>query len=286
VHCARAPPRARLHTLSISLPPPTHSPQPDHTVTFSQAFPDGGGDARGYGGGGGGGGRNFGGSFGGRGGGGGGGYGRGRKNDLGFSGDFAENVRLETELYTKATGTSSGINFAKYDDIPVETSGEEVPPPCLEFTIEELGQPLINNTVRTGYTRPTPVQKYSIPIGLRRRDLMACAQTGSGKTAGFLFPVIAQMLRNGAAPVPDGTPSRCVTPNCLILAPTRELVTQIFDEARKFTYRTGIRASVVYGGADIKEQLMDLDRGCDLLVVRSIPPQPLAKRTLARGVRK
>lgn len=126
----------------------------------------------------------------------------------------------------------------------------------------------MDNTVRTGYTRPTPVQKYSIPIGLRRRDLMACAQTGSGKTAGFLFPVIAQMLRNGAAPPPDGLNARTVTPNCLILAPTRELVTQIFDEARKFTYRTGVRASVVYGGAEIREQLMDLDRGCDLLVVR------------------
>jgi ATP-dependent RNA helicase DDX3X len=57
-----------------------------------------------------------------------------------------------------------------------------------------------------------------------------------------------------------------VHPNCLVLAPPRELVTQIFEEARKFCYRTGIRPSVVYGGAEIREQLWDLDRGCDLLV--------------------
>ena len=66
-----------------------------------------------------------------------------------------------------------------------------------------LGQGLIDNCVRAGYTKPTPVQKYSIPIGTEGLDLMACAQTGSGKTAGFLFPVIAQMLKNHAAPTPE-----------------------------------------------------------------------------------
>ena len=55
-------------------------------------------------------------------------------------------------------------------------------------------------------------------------------------------------------------------PNCLVMAPTRELVTQIYDEARKFTYRTGLRACVVYGGADARDQMAQLDRGCDLLV--------------------
>jgi ATP-dependent RNA helicase DDX3X len=99
-----------------------------------------------------------------------------------------------------------------------------------------------------------------------KRDLMACAQTGSGKTAGFLFPVIAQMLRNHAAPIPAEAPARCAYPNCLILAPTRELGVQIYDEAQKFTFRTGLRACVVYGGADVKGQLWELDRGADILV--------------------
>jgi len=148
----------------------------------------------------------------------------------------------------------------------VETSGDAVPDPVGAFDEAVLGAALIANTVRAGYARPTPVQKYSIPIGMGRRDLMACAQTGSGKTAGFLFPVIAQMLRNHAAPIPEGGPPKCAYPNCLILAPTRELATQIFDEASKFCFRTGIRACVVYGGAMVKEQLWELDRGADILV--------------------
>jgi ATP-dependent RNA helicase DDX3X len=113
------------------------------------------------------------------------------------------------------------------------------------------------------------VQKYSIPIGYAGRDLMACAQTGSGKTAGFLFPVVASMCAKGAAPLPDGVPpprKGCSMPQALILAPTRELVCQIFDEARKFTYCTGIRPVVVYGGAEIRDQIRELDRGCDLIV--------------------
>ncbi len=116
------------------------------------------------------------------------------------------------------------------------------------------------------YSRPTPVQKYSIPIGYAGRDLMACAQTGSGKTGGFLFPVIAQLNKNGARPVPEGARRGMVFPNCLILAPTRELAVQIFEEARKFTYRTGIRAAVVYGGAEMRDQLRELERGCDMMV--------------------
>ena len=158
-----------------------------------------GGGRGGYGGGGGGGG--------GYGGGGRGGFGgRGaRKNALGFHGSLEADPRVEQELFGEATCTTSGINFDRYDSIPVEatwTQGEP-PAPVTTFELATLGQGLIDNCVRAGYTKPTPVQKYSIPIGTEGLDLMACAQTGSGKTAGFLFPVIAQMLKNRAAPTPE-----------------------------------------------------------------------------------
>ena len=96
---------------------------------------------------------------------------------------------------------------------------------------------------------------------------MACAQTGSGKTAGFLFPVIATLLRTGAAQLPEGgTRGRGSYISALILAPTRELVVQIFEEANKFCYCTGIRPVVVYGGANIQQQQYELDKGADIVV--------------------
>lgn len=96
---------------------------------------------------------------------------------------------------------------------------------------------------------------------------MACAQTGSGKTAGFLFPVIAMMLRNGPLPEPEARRSKnSAFVTSLILAPTRELAIQIHDEAQKFCYCTGIRPVVVYGGANIQNQQRELDGGADILV--------------------
>lgn len=120
---------------------------------------------------------------------------------------------------------------------------------------------------------PTPVQKHSVPIVMDGRDLMACAQTGSGKTAGFLFPILSSMYTHG--PLEDPKEPRVkqgyqsykkAYPQALILAPTRELVSQIYNEAKKFCYRSYVRPCVAYGGADIQQQLRLIDRGCHLLV--------------------
>ena len=143
---------------------------------------------------------------------------------------------------------------------------EGCPAPYNEFTVETVGEQLLKNLILSKFTKPTPVQKYSIPIGLTGGDMMACAQTGSGKTAGFLFPAISIMLMKGALPEPSAGRSRCCYPSCLILAPTRELASQIYEEARKFCYCTGIAPVVVYGGNSTQQQQSDLDRGVDLLV--------------------
>ncbi|KAL9587380.1 MAG: hypothetical protein Q9212_000307 [Teloschistes hypoglaucus] len=184
------------------------------------------------------------------------------------------NPRLERELFgvpNDPTKLQTGINFANYDDIPVEASGHDVPEPVLQFTNPPLDNHLISNIQLASYKTPTPVQKYSIPIVMGGRDLMACAQTGSGKTGGFLFPILSQAYIHGpsSAAVPAGGMgyrSRKALPTSLILAPTRELVSQIYDEARKFAYRSWVRPCVVYGGADIGSQLRAMERGCDLLV--------------------
>jgi|GEM_PF-630900 len=223
------------------------------------------GDRRGGGGGGDSYGDNsrFGGGGGGRGG---GGYSsRGpTKNEYGFYGSLREDPRAEQRIFGEAKSTT-GINFDNYDDIPVETSGMDIPEGINTFEEANIHPRLMRTIERSSFTRPTPVQKYSMPIGLAGRDMMACAQTGSGKTGGFLFPTISMMLSNGPIEL-ETFGGRKTFPTALILAPTRELASQIYDEAIKFCYCTGIQPVCVYGGANVGTQLRELERGCDLLV--------------------
>ncbi|NXD97623.1 DDX3X helicase, partial [Chaetorhynchus papuensis] len=191
--------------------------------------------------------------------------------------------RLEQELFS---GSNTGINFEKYDDIPVEATGSNCPPHIESFSDVDMGEIIMGNIELTRYTRPTPVQKHAIPIIKEKRDLMACAQTGSGKTAAFLLPILSQIYADGPgdalramkASIQIPSPGKAMTnengrygrrkqyPISLVLAPTRELAVQIYEEARKFAYRSRVRPCVVYGGADIGQQIRDLERGCHLLV--------------------
>uniref|UniRef100_A0A8B9LCQ1 RNA helicase n=1 Tax=Astyanax mexicanus TaxID=7994 RepID=A0A8B9LCQ1_ASTMX len=174
------------------------------------------------------------------------------------------NERLEHELFS---GSNTGINFEKYDDIPVEATGNNCPGPIENFHDVDMGEIIMGNITLSRYTRPTPVQKHAIPIIKAKRDLMACAQTGSGKTAAFLLPVLSQIYTDGPGEALQASKaSGQQYPISLVLAPTRELALQIYDEARKFAYRSRVRPCVVYGGADIGQQIRDLERGCHLLV--------------------
>jgi ATP-dependent RNA helicase DDX3X len=201
---------------------------------------------------------------------GGGGYSQGgggaRRNERGFHGDMTPDKRLEDRLFDNTDKQTTGINFDNYDKIPIEVSGENIPDPIEVYSPETIGEDLYRNTMLCGYSKPTPVQKYSVPIGQQGRDLMACAQTGSGKTAGFLFPIIMAMIKVGGREPPPSTGRRRVYPETLVLAPTRELAQQIYEEAKRFGYCTGIASVCIYGGADVREQIRQIDRGCDLLV--------------------
>ncbi|XP_042403120.1 DEAD-box ATP-dependent RNA helicase 14-like isoform X2 [Zingiber officinale] len=111
---------------------------------------------------------------------------------------------------------------------------------------------------RAGFSAPTPIQAQSWPIALQSHDIVAIAKTGSGKTLGYLFPGFMHLkrLRNDCK----------LGPTMLILAPTRELATQIQDEALKFGRSSRILSTCVYGGAPKGPQLRDLDRGVDIIV--------------------
>ncbi|XP_075788563.1 putative ATP-dependent RNA helicase DDX4 isoform X1 [Pelodiscus sinensis] len=156
----------------------------------------------------------------------------------------------------------TGINFDKYDTILVEVSGLDPPPAILTFEEANLCQTLIKNIAKAGYSKLTPVQKYSIPIILAGRDLMACAQTGSGKTAAFLLPILDHMMKDG---ITASHFREQQEPECIIVAPTRELINQIFLEARKFAYGTCIRPVVIYGGTQTGHSIRQIMQGCNIL---------------------
>lgn len=90
-------------------------------------------------------------------------------------------LRLEATLF--GSQTNSGINFDKYDDIPVDISGNDVPEPVADFKSSNMDELLKFNIDLANYNHPTPVQRYSISVVTAGRDLMACAQTGSGKVS-------------------------------------------------------------------------------------------------------
>lgn len=166
----------------------------------------------------------------------------------------------------------AGIDFDEYDKIPVQVTGKN----CEDFgTFDNFDNANLEESVswnirRCGYDRPTPVQKHAIPIVLAGRDVMACAQTGSGKTCAFMVPCIQSLLQWGPPPMPvsdkPASARRVPAPCALVMSPTRELTSQIFEESRKFAYNTGVRCCVVYGGADMREQRQELNKGCDILV--------------------
>ncbi|XP_031951160.1 probable ATP-dependent RNA helicase DDX4 isoform X1 [Corvus moneduloides] len=156
----------------------------------------------------------------------------------------------------------AGMNFDKYDENVVEVSGLDPPAALMSFADSNICHTLTVNIAKAGYSKPTPVQKYSIPIILAGRDLMACAQTGSGKTAAFLVPVVAQMMRDG---VTASSFKEQQEPECIITAPTRELINQIFLEARKFVYGTCIRPVVIYGGTQTGYSIRQIKLGCNIL---------------------
>eukprot|EP00928_Gymnodinium_smaydae_P064712 TRINITY_DN47987_c0_g1_i1.p1 TRINITY_DN47987_c0_g1~~TRINITY_DN47987_c0_g1_i1.p1 ORF type:complete len:627 (-),score=92.02 TRINITY_DN47987_c0_g1_i1:140-2020(-) len=177
----------------------------------------------------------------------------------------------EQELFATHSG-NVGINFDKYDDIPVEVGGqgsEQVKPIETFPELWERGKPLPDflwhNLERCKYPRPTPIQKYAMPAALLGRDCMCCAQTGSGKTCAFLVPILSQIDEASATGVTGVEVGKPAAPKAVILAPTRELCSQIHLEARKLVFSSKVRASEVYGGVDAKPQLRELALGSDIV---------------------
>lgn len=118
-----------------------------------------------------------------------------------------------------------------------------------------LSEPLLRDLTAAGLVVPTPIQAQAIPPALEGRDVIGCAQTGTGKTAAFVIPMIERL-----AVLPKGHPQ------ALILAPTRELALQIYGSIEKFGRSHGISATVIVGGSDMQAQIRGLRQRPDVLV--------------------
>jgi len=167
----------------------------------------------------------------------------------------------DSKLFESAI--TSGINFSKFENIPVKVTGENPPAGIKSFSSAGLRPLLLENITKSGYKVPTPVQKLCLPIIMSGRDLMSCAQTGSGKTAAFLLPILHKLMEGQA----DNHAGEMVqAPQCVVITPTRELAMQIKDEARKFSMGSMMRCVVAYGGTSVGYQLGQLQKGCNVLI--------------------
>ena len=113
-----------------------------------------------------------------------------------------------------------------------------------------------------GYTQPTPIQQKAIPVVLEGRDLLAAAQTGTGKTAGFVLPLLQRLKTTKSKGSPDGRRP----PRCLILTPTRELAAQVEESVRVYGANLTLQSTTIFGGVGMQPQVQALRRGVEVLV--------------------
>ena len=129
----------------------------------------------------------------------------------------------------------------------------------MQFNELGLSETVLAALATKGYTEATPIQAQSIPPLLEGRDLLGIAQTGTGKTAAFMLPSIDRLIASGKRPQPRGC-------RMLVLAPTRELASQIADQARLYSKGTKLSVCTLFGGTSVNKNKTDLARGVDIVV--------------------
>ncbi|MEZ4921611.1 MAG: DEAD/DEAH box helicase [Crocinitomicaceae bacterium] len=128
----------------------------------------------------------------------------------------------------------------------------------MQFSSLGLNENILKAVEKAGYSNPTPIQEKAIPAVLKGGDVLASAQTGTGKTAGFTLPILellSQQEREGKRVI-----------KALVLTPTRELASQIYDNVRQYAEFLDIRAAVIFGGVNINPQKATLRNGVDILI--------------------
>ncbi|MBD3612562.1 MAG: DEAD/DEAH box helicase, partial [Hydrogenovibrio crunogenus] len=128
----------------------------------------------------------------------------------------------------------------------------------MTFASLGLSKPILDAVTQQGYETPSPIQAQAIPAVLEGKDVMAAAQTGTGKTAGFTLPILERLSK--------GKPAGPNQARALILTPTRELAAQVSDSVETYGKQLSLKSTVVFGGVKINPQMMRLRKGVDILV--------------------
>jgi len=179
-------------------------------------------------------------------------------------------VKNTTTTTTTATAPATAAltpdEWRQHHKIVIQGHGasrqtKDFPDPFLAFSDAPFHARILQSLERAGFTAPTAIQAQAWPIALQHKDMICIAKTGSGKTLGFLLPAIHQHLLEHEHPRRGQA-----LPFMLVLAPTRELSVQIFEEAQKFGRALGIRTICCYGGAPKYPQISAMERGLEVLV--------------------
>lgn len=176
--------------------------------------------------------------------------------------------REALEIAFLVQNTSSSVSSSP--SVPPTLSNFSHLPPALAaavggpqpFSSFGLATPILNVLKEQGYHTPTPIQAETIPLILGGRDVLGCAQTGTGKTAAFALPIIHSLMSSTV----DKTRKGPVLPRVLVLSPTRELATQIADSFVTYGAYSGLSVGCVFGGVSQFHQVRALHRGVDVLI--------------------
>ncbi|KAF9567553.1 DEAD-domain-containing protein [Agrocybe pediades] len=148
------------------------------------------------------------------------------------------------------------------EDFSISARGGSIPHPLRSWRESTIPEQILECIDAIGYKEPSPIQRQAIPIGLQNRDIIGIAETGSGKTAAFVIPMLAFI--SSLPPFTDD--NRHLGPYALIMAPTRELAQQIESEARKFASPLGFKCVSIVGGRAVEEQQFNLREGAEIII--------------------
>ncbi|XP_022722478.1 DEAD-box ATP-dependent RNA helicase 21 [Durio zibethinus] len=148
------------------------------------------------------------------------------------------------------------------EDFNISYKGSKIPRPMRSWTESKLSAELLKAVERVGYKKPSPIQMAAIPLGLQQRDVIGIAETGSGKTAAFVLPMLSYISRLP----PMSEENEAEGPYAVVMAPTRELAQQIEDETMKFAHYLGIKVVSIVGGQSIEEQGFRIRQGCEVVI--------------------